>query len=308
MDLDAAAEELYAGSPDDFVERRTALVAQARAAKDRELAKQVGALRRPTRTAWLLNRLAREVADEVAELLALRPALEEAQRRMAGAELRRLSADRRRLVDRLAREAVRLGAAHGYTAPDAALQEVSQSLQAALADADVGEQLRAGRLTTVVSYGGFGPSDLMAAMAASLPASAPTPAPAQASAEGEGEAEGEAERGTEAESAPAQEDPRQAEERRRRAAAVEEAEAAWQAARAALDEAESEADEATAQADALADRVEELRRELRQAEADEAAARERARAARRTHQEARRAAAAAEQARDAALSAQAEGG
>ena len=44
MDLDTAAEELYAGSPDDFVERRTALAAQAWAAKDRPLVKQILAL------------------------------------------------------------------------------------------------------------------------------------------------------------------------------------------------------------------------------------------------------------------------
>jgi hypothetical protein len=296
MDLDAAAEELYAGSPDDFVERRTALAAQARAAKDRTLVKQIGALRRPTRTAWLLNLLARESADAVAELLSLGASLQDAQRRMAGAELRQLSAERRRRVDRLAREAVQLGAAHGYPAPDAALQEVSQSLQAALADPAIGDQLRSGRMTAAVSYGGFGPSDLMAAMAASLPAGAekePTDGPAEAVPEAEPVPE---------------DDAAAAEDRRRLAARAEQAEAIWEAARAALDEAESAANDATAHADELADRIEELRAELERTVADEAAAREEARTARRTHQEARRAAAAAEQARDTALREQSEGG
>jgi hypothetical protein len=296
MDLDTAAEELYAGSPDDFVERRTALAGQARAAKDRALVKQIGALRRPTRTAWLLNLLARESADGVAELLSLGASLQDAQRRMAGTELRRLSTERRRLVDRLAREAEQLGAAHGYAAPDAALQEISQSLQAALADPAVADLLRAGRMTAAVSYGGFGPSDLMAAMAASLPAAAAEQRPdlaAQAPAEPEPAAE---------------QDAVAAEERRRLAARADEAEAAWEAARRALDEAESAANEATAHADELADRIEELRGELERTVADEVAAREQARAARRTRQEARRAAAAAEQARDAALRKKAEGG
>jgi hypothetical protein len=297
MDLDAAAEELYAGSPDDFVERRTALAAQARAAKDRALAKQIGALRRPTRTAWLLNLLSREAADGVAELLSLGASLQDAQRRMAGAELRRLSAERRRLVDRLAREAVRLGAAHAYPAPDAALQEISQSLQAALADPGIGDQLRSGRMTAAVSYGGFGPSDLMAAMAASLPAAAEQRADATEEAPQEPEPVPTSEEGDAA-----------AEKRRRLAARAEEAEAAWSAARAALDEAESAANEATAHADELADRIEQLRAELEQTVTDEAAAREDARAARRTHQEARRAAAAAERARDAALGGQTDGG
>jgi hypothetical protein len=295
MDLDAAAEELYAGSPDDFVDRRTALAAQARAAKDRALVKQIGALRRPTRTAWLLNLLARESADAVSELLSLGAALQDAQRRMAGAELRQLSAERRRRVDQLAREAVQLGAAHGYPAPDAALQEVSQSLQAALADPAVGDQLRSGRMTAAVSYGGFGPSDLMAAMAASLPAAAPERADGAEAAAPEPQPVSE-------------EDPAAAEDRRRLAARVEQAEAAWEAARTALEEAESAANDATARADELADRIEEVRAELERTVADEAAAREEARAARRTRQEARRAAAAAEQARDTALRQQAEGG
>ena len=59
MDLAAATAELYAGSPDDFVERRKALAGQARAAKDRALATAIGKLRRPTRSAWLVNLYAR---------------------------------------------------------------------------------------------------------------------------------------------------------------------------------------------------------------------------------------------------------
>src|SRR3954464_12036662 len=114
MDLDSAVEELYAGSPDDFIERRTALVAQARAAKDRELAKQIGALRRPTRSAWLVNLLAREDADELGALLDLGDALRAAQEQLSGAELRRLSAQRRTAVDGLARRAAALGAEHGH--------------------------------------------------------------------------------------------------------------------------------------------------------------------------------------------------
>ena len=291
MDLDEAAEVLYAGSPDDFVERRTALVAQARAERDRPLAKQIGALRRPTRTAWLINRLARDDADGVAALLALGTALEDAQRRRSGTDLRRLSAERRTLVDRLARDAVRRGLEAGYPAADTALQEVSQSLQAALGDPDTAEQLRRGRLTTAVSYGGFGPSDLMAAMAAALPgsnAAAGPPAPA---------AESEPPSTAEPVAEPVDQD-LEDEAQRERTERAGAAEAAWLAATTALAEAQEAANAATGRADALADRVEELRAELAQAEADEAAARAEARTARRRHQEATRAVAEAQQARD----------
>lgn len=259
MDLDAAADELYSGSPDDFVQRRTTLVGQARKAKDRELARRIGELRRPTRTAWLVNLLARESAAEVELLLRLGADLEDAQQRLDGPELRRLSQQRRTTVDRLARAAVGLGAAHGYSAPDSALQEVSQSLQSALSDDTARDQLRQGRLTTAVTYGGFGPTDLMAALAASLPApdepaqpepvEGPPPQPVE---------------GSHPEPLDGPPDP-----------------AAAREARAALARAEREAAEATARADELADRIEELRAELAETEEAEVAARAEARAARR---------------------------
>ena len=103
MDLDQAADELYAVSPDDFMARRTALVGEARAAGDRALAKQIGQLRKPTRSAWLVNLLAREEGSRITELLELGAALQRAQQRMEGDELRRLSKERRRLIDALAR-------------------------------------------------------------------------------------------------------------------------------------------------------------------------------------------------------------
>lgn len=274
MDLDAAAEELYGGSPEDFVERRTALVAAARKARERELAKQIGALRRPTRTAWLVNLLARDASTEVADLLELGEALADAQRRGSGADLRRLSVDRRRLVDRLARQAVTFGAAHDYTAPDAALQEVSQTLQAALGDDDTREQLRAGRLTTAVSYGGFGPFSMPEPPSDKLSEreDEPEPEPEQASSDKLGERED------------------KLTERAR-----QQAESAWEAAQQAEAEAERAAEEATTHADELADRIEELRGELAAAEADEREAREAARTARHHLQDVRQSAIEAEE-------------
>jgi len=303
MDLDAAADELYGGSPDDFVERRKALVSQARRAKERDLARRIGELRRPTRTAWLVNLLAREQPAEVASLLDLGTGLEEAQRRGDGTALRSLSQDRRRLVDRLARSAVALGAEHGYTAPDSALQEVGQSLQSALADDAAREQLRSGRLTTAVSYGGFGPTDLVAALAASLPAGSPgaaaaehthpapepvPPLPPEPAEERPRAVEQDAP-GLAAVAEPADEPAATPEPEPEPAPEPEPEPDAQAAARAALATAEREAEEATARADALADRVEELRAELADAEEAEVLARTEARAARKRLQEQRRA-------------------
>jgi hypothetical protein len=276
VDLETAANELYALSPDDFIERRQQLVAEARRVRDRELANQIGKLRRPTRSAWLINLLARQEPDKITALFELGTALQEAQQRMAGDELRKLSTERRKSVDGLARRAVELGQEQGYSAPDGAVQEVGQTLQTALGDQEIADLVRTGRLTQAVTYGGFGPTDLASAFGATLATKAPsTP-----------------EKQTPTAPAPAP-DPKQ-----RRAAEKAAAEAREQAtaARQAAESAESEADAATQQADELADRVESLRTELRQTEAAEREAREAARAARKRYQELRQAALSAEQA------------
>ena len=271
MDLDGAAADLYQISPEDFVERRKQLTAEARAAGDRELARQIGRLRRPTRTAWLVNSLAHRQPERLSELFELGAQLSDAQRRLAGDDLRKLSARRRTLIDTLSRQAVDIGHELGYSAPDGTFQEISQTLQAALGDHDVATLVQQGTLTQGMVYGGFGSDDLAAALAASTTAAAPRTEP-------------------DAEPAPADqdqqpaEDPALAAERERlRAAAAD--------AQAAAEEAEQAAEQATAHADELADRVESLRSELREAEAAERDARSEARSARKQLTELRQAAA-----------------
>lgn len=277
MDLDEAADKLYAGALDEFLAARTALAKQAKEGGDKALAKQITGLRKPTRSAWLVNLVARAEPDRVSELVALGAALQEAQQAMDGDTLRQLSRERRTLIDTLARRAGELGRESGHPAPDGAIQEVSQSLQAALGDPAVAEQVRAGRLASAVAYGGFGPDDLASALAASMPATkkqralkaVPDLAPAEAADE------------------PADDEAREA---------ARQARAEADAARSAAEEAEQVADEVTTRADELADQVEELRRSLRDTETAEREAREEARAARKHYTELRRAAAAAEQA------------
>jgi hypothetical protein len=260
VDLASAADELYAGSPDDFIERRKALVTQARAAKDRQLATAVGALRRPTRSAWLVNLYARQAPDELGALLDLGEALQAAQEQLSGPDLRRLSAERGKALAAATRRAVELGRDHGYDAPEAARLEVSQTLQAALSDPEVAAQVRAGTVAQAQAYGGFGPFALTPpAAAAAMPDQEPEP---------DQEAESEPE-------SPAEDDGAEA----RRA----EAEAAnrLETAEAALSAAAEDAETATTRADELADRVEALRTELADAEQAESDALRQARAARK---------------------------
>lgn len=157
MDLESAVAELYATAPDAFITRRAELVRAARLAGDRALATAIGKLRKPTRSAWLVNLYARSASDELAELLELGAALRVAQEQLSTADLRRLSAQRNTVVTAASRRAVALAEARGYRASESVRQEVNLTLQAALADPTVAEQMRAGTVTEAHTYGGFGP-------------------------------------------------------------------------------------------------------------------------------------------------------
>lgn len=265
MDLDSVAAELYAASPDEFVERRKLRADEARAAKDRPLVKAVGQLRRPTRSAWMVNLLTRESPDEVEKLLDLGVALGEAQRRASGPDLRRLSKDRQTTLDAMTRRASELAAAHGYQATETTRQEVSQTLQAALADSSVAVLVRTGRVTQPATYGGFGPVGLFAV----------PDLPESDSSEESAERADEEPASTASAEGPAV---------IRARAAVQAADTALSTARLRSTDAEQEADQATEQADELADRVEALRAQLSTAEDREGAARTSARNARKGHQ------------------------
>jgi hypothetical protein len=298
-DLEDAASELYALAPEDFVAARTRLVKQARAAKDRALANDINALRKPTRTAWLVNALARDDPEALGALLDLGDRLREAQGAKDGAALRQLSAQRRRSIDALVRRAAALGEEAGHPPTEATTNEVAQTLQAALGDTSVAEQVRAGRLAGAAVYGGFGGpadaggsaasgssddgGDLAALLAASMPAATKTAdekAADEKAADGKtAEEPGEPSAGDDAaerERQEAEQQEREQQERERRAAL----ERARDEARQALDDAQDAADRATEEADRAAEELDRLREELARAEDAEREARAAARAAR----------------------------
>ena len=148
---------MYGLHPDAFVPARDDAVAEARQAGDRDLARAIARLRRPTRAAWLANLLARERPEQLDGLLALAGDLASAQRTLDGSALRALSAQRNRLVTAMAREGGRLAAQAGDSATESVVRDLAGILDAALADPAVADEVRSGRLTRTVSYSGFGP-------------------------------------------------------------------------------------------------------------------------------------------------------
>lgn len=247
-DLDAVSDDLYGLDPSDFVAARTRYAAQAREQGDRELTAAIGRLRKPTVSAWMVNLLARERGDELAALLDIGAALRSAQRRLSGRELRTLSAQRRQVVAALERDAGRLAAERGRNVSDTALREVGRTLNAALADPEVGERVRRGRLEAIVDADAF---DLAAVPLVAVPD------PDRRAAEPEPADEPEQRKDERTDKARAE-----AEEAARRAALAE----ARDAANRALDTARAEAEDAERELNGCDEEVAEARRRLEHAE------------------------------------------
>jgi hypothetical protein len=150
----AAVEELYGADPEAFTGRRGELAAAARGDGDRAAAKAIGALRRPTRAAWVVNMLARADPSAKDKLADLAAALLSAQQARQGARLRELSAARGSLIDALTAQALALA---GVAEPPPSLRlEVAQTLTAVLADPGAAADFAAGTLTRAVQWSGFG--------------------------------------------------------------------------------------------------------------------------------------------------------
>jgi hypothetical protein len=258
----AAAAELYAADPDDFVDHRDALAARARSAGDAVAAKQISGLRKPTRSAWILNHLARAVPDAADRLSALGAELRDAQRGMDGAAMRELSLRRRALIDELAREAF---TAAGQRAPSAAVRdEVTSTLAAAIADPLVAGQLSAGTLTRQERRDGFEAVGPGLTLVWSAPAGQPRPQPsgsgprASQARTPEAKAERERLRQQAAEQA-------EADRQRRRREAIEEAEQALATADSEAEQARREEQEQEEELLRLEEQADEARRLLAEA-------------------------------------------
>jgi len=152
--LREATAELYGSDPEEFTERRTALASQARAAGDRAAAKEIAGLRKPTRSAWMINQLVRADPGLAGRLAGLGDELRAAAAALDGAKIRELSQERRKLVDMLIRRTLQQA---GEQSPSAALREdLTATFGAALADPQVARDLADGTLVRAAHHADFG--------------------------------------------------------------------------------------------------------------------------------------------------------
>jgi chromosome segregation ATPase len=150
VDLESVADELYSLPREKFTAARNAAAKRAGEQGHRELAGQIGALRRPSTAAWLANQLAREQPDELRALVQLGDGLREAQRQLHGAQLRQLSQQRHELVHALVQQAQSLARTAGHPASEAVTRELVNTFTAAVNSANAAQAVAGGRLTTAL--------------------------------------------------------------------------------------------------------------------------------------------------------------
>ena len=148
-ELEARIDELYSVPLDAFIPTRDAMAKDLKAAGDAEAAKRVKAARKPVVPAWAVNRLVRDDPGAIDELLALGERLRVEQRRaISGGDvdaLREALDERRRIVRTLTRAAMEILRSAG-TGTAVHEEEITATLEAAAADEESGDAVRAGRL------------------------------------------------------------------------------------------------------------------------------------------------------------------
>ncbi|MCD2442988.1 transposase [Agromyces sp. SYSU K20354] len=165
--LTEIAAELYGLLPDEFTAARNE---RGRAARgdDRDLAARIQDLKRPSPAAWLVNQLVRHRSAELDTVLELGADLRAAQDDLDAAQLAQLTKQRRQLVAAIAREAGALAEELGNPVRGPVLDQVAQTLQAAMSDVAATAAVRTGRLVRGLEAVGL-EVDLDGAVAGEVP-------------------------------------------------------------------------------------------------------------------------------------------
>jgi hypothetical protein len=160
--LETELDRLYALEPAAFVAERDKLVRELREAGRREESDQVKQLRKPTLSAWAINRLTREERRAVDLLLDAGHRLREAQQDLlagkAAGSLDEARRNERTALADLSKAAQRILAEAGR-GNDSTLNRIMSTLQVAVVSDEGRELLARGRLTGDLEATGF---DLLA--------------------------------------------------------------------------------------------------------------------------------------------------
>lgn len=174
MNLESVATELYTVPLSDFVRARAAAVTAAKDTGDKDLARRLGKLPKPSVAAWLANLLVTTHRDDIDKLIALGKDLRAAEQARETDDLRRLGRERQQLIRAVSRLGVETGTKAGTKASPSAVRELEQTLQAALADSAAADAVLTAVLVRSLTSNGVEPVDLSGALALDSASAAPS--------------------------------------------------------------------------------------------------------------------------------------
>ncbi|MFI8523297.1 hypothetical protein ACIGB8_02550 [Promicromonospora sukumoe] len=158
-DLDAVVDALYTQPLDGFIAARDAAARQASDTGDKLGAERVKRLPKPSVAAWVINHVVRERPDDVAALTAVGDELRAATQDRDRARIKALDHLRRERTESLVGAVRDAGEVDGRPVSAAVLDRLTETLTAAVMDADAGAAVRAGRLSRGLQHAGFGVVD-----------------------------------------------------------------------------------------------------------------------------------------------------
>jgi hypothetical protein len=164
-DLPTVADEVYGLDPGSFTAARDEFSRAAGDQGNQELARQIGALRKPTTAAWAVNLLARRRRADLDRLFSLADQMRSGPGRRKPGDLRELDRMAQRVVSGLVRLAGELTGQQNRSLTPAMADQVHQTLRAAMADPGAADAVLSGRLTTTLQAGGLAGLDASAAVA-----------------------------------------------------------------------------------------------------------------------------------------------
>jgi hypothetical protein len=155
------AADLYGLPLEEFTSARNELARELKRAGKKEAADELGALRKPTRSTWAVNQVARRRPQETRALVKAGDELRKAQRAVVGGRgpevLTEAQRAHRHALEELT-ETIREVLGEGEHAPaTSAVTQAVQTLRAASIDKEASKDLVRGTLAGEVEQSGFGP-------------------------------------------------------------------------------------------------------------------------------------------------------
>ncbi|MEV0890020.1 hypothetical protein [Promicromonospora sp. NPDC050262] len=154
--IDAAVDALYTQPLDSFVAARDAAARKVADGGDRLGAERLKRLPKPSVAAWVINHVVRERPDDVAALTTVGDELRAATQDRDRARIKALDHLRRERTEALVGAVRDAGEVDGRPVSAAVLDRLTETLTAAVMDADAGAAVRAGRLSRGLQHAGFG--------------------------------------------------------------------------------------------------------------------------------------------------------